>query len=321
MTKRRDKVVFIEAEEQILKEGGDRLEYCLELFMRDMTMRNLAYHTKRWYKENLMIIHRSLQELGYPLEPINTTESMLKDVIIYCMEKLKNNPTTINHRIRSMKQFYSFLYNQSIISTNPTITIQKQKGKKERIKPFDKDELKALLDQPDRKDFVGFRDYTIMLILLDTGVRLSELVNMKTTDIYMEQGKILVLGKGSKEREVPFQVTTKEQLKRYIKVRGELHHDYLWISREDNPISRKNVQDRLKQYGELAGISNKRVSPHTFRHTCAKLYITGGGDIFSLQELLGHSSLEMCRHYVSLWGSDLQTMHRKFSPVESITRR
>lgn len=321
MSKRRGKIEFTEVKEMVLKEGGGDFNYCLELFIRDMTMRNLAYHTKRWYKENLVIVHRSLKEIGHPLEPIHLTEDMLKDVIAFCMEQLKNNTTTINHRIRSMKQFFSFLYNQSIISVNPTINIQKQKGIKVRIKPFEEDEVRALLAQPDKKSFVGFRDYTIMLVFLDTGVRLSELVNIKTTDISIEQGKILVLGKGNKEREVPFQATTREQLKRYLKVRGETHHDYLWIAHDEKPLARKTIQDRVKLYGEKAGIKGKRVSPHTFRHTCAKLYITGGGDIFSLQELLGHSSLEMCRHYVSLWGADLQKMHRKYSPVESITRR
>ncbi|TWI56093.1 tyrosine-type recombinase/integrase [Halalkalibacter nanhaiisediminis] len=122
---------------------------------------------------------------------------------------------------------------------------------------------------------------------------------MKTTDLFLDSGKVTVLGKGSKERDVMFQATTKEQLKRYLKVRGSVHHDYLWIAHDDKPLTHKTIQDRLKKYGEMARV-NKRVSPHTFRHTCAKMYILQGGDIFSLQQLLGHSSLEMCRHYVSL---------------------
>ncbi len=138
-----------------------------------------------------------------------------------------------------------------------------------------------------------------MLVLIDNGVRLSELVNMKITDISLESGKINVLGKGSKEREVMFQATSREQIRRYLKIRGTLQHDYLWVAHDDNHLSRKTIQDRLKKYGEMAGV-NKRVSPHTFRHTCAKMYIMQGGDIFSLQQLLGHSSLEMCRHYVVL---------------------
>jgi len=159
-----------------------------------------------------------------------------------------------------------------------------------------------------------------MLVLIDTGVRLCELVNMKITDISIERGKIIVLGKGNKEREVMFQATTREQLRRYLKIRGTVHHDYLWVVHDDKPLARKTIQDRLKKYGKMAGL-NKRVSPHTFRHICAKMYIMQGGDIFSLQQLLGHSSLKMCRHYVTLFGTDLQNMHRKFSPVESLIKR
>lgn len=83
-------------------------------------------------------------------------------------------------------------------------------------------------------------------------------------------------------------------------------------------LNRRIIQQRLELYGKSAGLSQVRASPHTFKHTCAKLYITRGGDILSLQKLLGHSSLEMVKHYVNLWGSDLQQMHKKFSPVEGL---
>jgi integrase/recombinase XerD len=320
MARRRGKIETSETIEHFLKEGGEDFDYCVEQFFKDMVMRNLSYHTKRWYKENIAVIKRALLDLGHPLGPVDTTEEFLKDVVFYCTDRLKNNPTTVNHRIRTMKQLYSFLYNESFISSNPAARLVRQKGKVEKIKPFTEDEIQELLSQPIKQEFVGFRDYTIMLVLLDTGVRLSELINIKVTDVSIDGGKIMVVGKGNKERDVMFQATTKEQLRRYLKIRGEVHHDYLWVSQDNKPLARKTLQDRLKLYGERARI-NKRVSPHTFRHTCAKLYITQGGDIFSLQQLLGHSSLEMCRHYVSLWGSDLQKMHRKYSPVESIIRR
>ncbi|MDP4086076.1 MAG: tyrosine-type recombinase/integrase [Bacillota bacterium] len=93
-----------------------------------------------------------------------------------------------------------------------------QKGKVEKIKPLTDDEVHALFKEPLKQEFVSFRDYTIMLVILDTGVRLSELINMKVTDVSINDGKILVLGKGNKERDVMFPVTTKEQLRRYIKI-------------------------------------------------------------------------------------------------------
>jgi site-specific recombinase XerD len=144
MVKRRRTVIEeLQEVEETLVSGGEDFQICLDLFLKDMSMRNLAYHAKRWYKENLTIVKRALENKKYSSAPLHCTEKMLKDVIIYCMEQLGNNPTTINHRIRSMKQFYSFLHNESIIPIDPTHSLQKQKGKKEQIKPFTDDEVKT----------------------------------------------------------------------------------------------------------------------------------------------------------------------------------
>jgi len=110
-------------------------------------------------------------------------------------------------------------------------------------------------------------------------------------------------------------------LKKYLRVRGDISgNPYLFVSSEDKPIKRRNVQERLSIYGKKSGIEGVRISPHTFRHTFAKFYILRGGDPFSLQALLGHSTLDMVRHYVNLWGSDLQKMHRQYSPVDHLLR-
>jgi len=153
---------------------------------------------------------------------------------------------------------------------------------------------------------------------LDTGVRLIELENMKVDNVDLQNNRILVFGKGAKEREVIFQTTTKQYLMRYLMLRDKLTHDYLWISDIGTKLNRKSLHDRLKLYGQKASLTKVRVSSHTFRHTFAKMYIINGGDIFSLQKLLGHSSLDMVRHYVNLWGSDLQRMHKKYSPVQCL---
>jgi len=117
MGKRRRTVIEnLHEEEQTLVSGGEDFQLCLDLFLKDMTMRNLAYHTKRWYKENLRIIERTLKNLKYSTARLHTNEKMLKDVIVYCMEQLGNNPTTINHRIRSINNFMRFyIVNQSYL--------------------------------------------------------------------------------------------------------------------------------------------------------------------------------------------------------------
>ncbi len=291
---------------------------CVKMFLDEMELKNLAFHTKRWHKENLHYVKQALMHFDLSTTPTEISEGHLKKCILYWKRDCSLAPTTINHRIRSIKQLYAFLITNEMILTSPAEKLGKLKTPKVIIRPFEEDELKRLLAQPDRSSFVGYRDYTIMLILLDTGVRLSELINMKMADVDLQGGKIVVWGKGSKERAVIFQATTRRFLQRYIRLRGSVNHDYLWITDLGEDLKHRTLQERLKMYGNQAGLINVRVSPHTFRHTCAKLYIMKGGDILSLQKLLGHSSLEMVRHYVELWGSDLQQMHKKFSPVEGL---
>lgn len=303
---------------QPLVKGGDNFDYCVQLYLDDLELRNLSYHTRRWHRENLHYSKKTLDELGISIEPINISDTDLKQCILHWKRKCNLSPTTINHRLSSMKQLFLFLYREGIINDIPTEKLVKLKTPKVVIRPFEEDELKRLFSQPDKSTFVGFRDYTLMLVLLDTGVRLIELENMKVQDVDLNGNKILVFGKGAKEREVVFQKTTKQALFRYIVLRGQLDHDYLWISDTSVPMKRRNMEERLTIYGNKADLKNVRVSPHTFRHTCAKMYIKKGGDVLSLQKLLGHSTLEMVKHYVDLWGSDLQQMHKKYSPVEGL---
>jgi len=289
-------------------------------FIDEMDLKNLAFHTKRWHRENLHYVKETLLKLNLPTIPSDITESNLKQCILYWKRECSLSPTTINHRIRSIKQLYKSLINSEVISFSPADRLSKLKAPKLIIRPFEEDEVRRLLNQPDKATFVGYRDYVIMLLLLDTGVRISELVSIKMDDVDPQGGKVKVWGKGAKEREVIFQNTTKRFLCRYIQLKGSTDHEYLWITDTGNQINPRLVQERLSIYGRQAGLDSVRVSPHTFRHTCAKMYIMRGGDILSLQKLLGHSSLEMVRHYVDLWGSDLRQMHKKFSPVEGLFR-
>ena len=148
------------------------------------------------------------------------------------------------------------------------------RDRKRIVETFDNQQIKALFKACDLRTFVGLRDYTIMMLLLETGVRVNELVGIKTTDIIWEQKVIRIRNtKGGFERFVPIQDKMINQLKKYIAVRGSVDTDYLFITRDDTPLSKKQVQDRIKEYGKKAGIKNVRCSPHTFRHTFAKLCV------------------------------------------------
>ncbi|MFA7467606.1 MAG: tyrosine-type recombinase/integrase [Desulfotomaculaceae bacterium] len=307
--------------ELIEKYGNMTWEEATEHFIDSMKMKGLSYHTRRWHRENLQAVIKVLKLKEYPTEPGLITEAMLREVVLHMIDSALS-PTTINHRVRSLKQLYQYLTAEGLVNGNPAERLERKKARSARTEAFTEEQLRAILAAPDKSQFVGLRDYTFMLLLLDTGVRLSELVNIKLVDLKMVENEVVITeGKGCKSRRVFVSAKTKEMIKKHLRVRGDIPgNPYLFVSVEDKPMKQCNVQERLTIYGKKAKIEGVRVSPHTFRHTFAKLYIMRGGDPFSLQAMLGHSTLDMVRHYVNLWGSDLQKMHRQFSPVDHLLR-
>lgn len=293
----------------------------VNLFIDSLKAKGLSYHTRRWHQENLLAIKKGLMAQSMATEPGIITEGMIQDVVLKMIDA-GLSPNTINHRVRSLKQFYTYLVAEMMVATNPAEKLDRKKPSQAVIEAFTEDQLQAMLAAPDRTKFVGLRDFTIMLLLLDTGVRLSELVGIELVDMKLHESEIVITkAKGGKQRRVFISAKTKEAIQKYLRVRGDIPgNQSLFVSSEDKPMTRRNVQERLAIYGKMAKIEGVRVSPHTFRHTFAKMYIVRGGDPFSLQALLGHSTLDMVRHYVNLWGSDLQKMHRQFSPVSHLLK-
>jgi integrase/recombinase XerD len=144
---------------------------------------------------------------------------------------------------------------------------------------------------------------------------------LKTGDIFFREQEIRITkGKGGRARRVPFQQTCAKIIRRYLDIRGKLETDALFVNMNNEQISTRALQEKMQAYGLAANISGVRVSPHTFRHTMAKLYILNGGDPFTLQRILGHATLDMVDYYVELFSSDIKQQHKKFRPVENMKR-
>lgn len=160
------------------------------------------------------------------------------------------------------------------------------------------------------------RSRAILLLLLDTGMRASELINMTLQDVDMKTNKVRVMGKGSKERSVPISSRTGQALWRYLAQREQRRpQDPVFITTTGGQLSRRDLYHRLKEIGKRAGVAD--VHPHRFRHTFAITYLRNGGDVYTLQAILGHSTLEMVRHYARIAQTDVETVHRRASPVEN----
>jgi len=158
---------------------------------------------------------------------------------------------------------------------------------------------------------------------LKVGDRVSELVNIDIDDINLNEGLIKIrAGKGNKEQVLPIGSVVRKLLWKYLNcfrpqpLTTKIHG--LLLNSDGLKLTRNGVQQMLRRCGRRAGISGVRCSPHTFRHTFAKNYLVNGGDIFSLQKILGHSSLASVRSYLNLFGTDIKKLHQKYSPADNL---
>ena len=232
------------------------------------------------------------------------------------------SPFSIQGYVRAIKAFWTWLFDEGFITSNTMSALKLPKAPKKIVNTFSQEQIQHVMKSIDQKSPRGFRDYLILLILLDTGIRLSELVGLKIDDIDFGQNCFLVCGKGDKERLVPFGSRVRHALWQYIRnLRPEQQIDDInQVLLTDNgyPLRSRAVQIMINRLGKKAGVTGVRCSPHTFRHTFAKNYLLLGGDVFSLQRILGHSSLEVVKLYINLAASDVSEQHRRFSPVDNM---
>jgi len=223
---------------------------------------------------------------------------------------------------RTIKAFWSWLMDEGYITHNSMTSLKLPKTPRKVISTFSQEQIQRILSAIDKKSSHGFRNHIMILLLLDTGVRLSELINLQVDDIDFLQSYILVKGKGNKERVVPFGSQVRRILRRYIMhFRPEPDSPRtgeVFLTEDGLPLKPRAVQSMLLRLSKKAKISGIRCTPHRFRHTFAKQYLMAGGDIFSLQKILGHTSLEVVKIYVNLITSDILQQHRKFSPVDNV---
>jgi integrase/recombinase XerD len=232
---------------------------------------------------------------------------------------------TVNCYLRAIRAFWSWLIREEIILSNPFARVRIPKPPQKVMPTFSESQLQALLGVIHTSTPIGFRDWSIILMLLDTGIRASELVGLTAKNVNLDDGIVKVNGKGTKERIVPIGARVQRAIWKYLQ-----HHrpqpanplcDNLFLTRNGEPITVNRLETIIENYGRKAGIEGIRCSPHTFRHTFAISYLRNGGDVFSLQQILGHSSLDVVRVYVNLAETDVKACHRRFSPADNMELR
>lgn len=287
----------------------------IKMFLSVCELKGLSKNTIAYYEQRL----RFFKDWITPAvdSPADTTTQHIRDYISDLQKKV--SVTTVNHSICSLSAFFNYLEDEGYIEVNPMHKIKKVRAARKIIQAFSDEQVKELLGVLDRSRFSGIRDYTLMILLLDTGLRISEALGLRIGDLSIPAGTAVVTGKGNKQRIVIFGNKTRRTLTEYIARRGDdLETDMLFVSEFGEPIKIDQVDENFRRYGERAQVSGVRVSPHTFRHTFARNWIISGGDPFSLQHLLGHTSLEVTRRYVQLATSNIQAAHTRVSPVDKM---
>jgi len=235
--------------------------------------------------------------------------------------RVKVSYTTVHHYFVVLANFFGWVVSEGFMQESPTAKIKITKPKVKVIKPYTREEIERMIgicdcDCENHARFLGSRNKAIILVLLDSGVRLSELVGMKVEDITTSNGNIRVMGKGSKERIVRIGKVAQKALWRYLMHRPDNGCQELWLSEEKRPLSCGGVQCFVRRLKERAGIKGSG-SVHRFRHTFALNFLRVDKNVFNLQYLLGHSELEMVRRYTATLGmEDALKAHEKASPAD-----
>lgn len=238
----------------------------------------------------------------------------------------KMSDLTLHGYAQVVKTFCRWLYLEELLDKNPSARLALPKVGSYVIKAFTRQHLEAMLDVCDKSKSLGFRDYTMVALMADTGVRLGELAGLTLDNFYQvdSQGKshIKVLGKGKREREVGVSPQVAKLLWKYARVHRhpkDPNERHIFVGRYGNPLSKRGIEDLIFRIREAAGITDVRCSPHTFRHTFSTMYLEQGGTIHKLSRELGHSKIAVTENYIkSLPLSVARQDHEIYSPVRQL---
>lgn len=252
------------------------------------------------------------------IEAVNGVDTT---VILAWLIDLAKNGLSAKSRARhliSIRGFFKFLLNEKIISTNPLKNVDIPKTGRSLPKFLTIQEVSDLLDAPDTENPRELRNSAMMEIMYGSGLRVSELIFLKLQDVNLDAGFVRVMGKGSKERIVPFgshacNITRKWIQEGRTALLNRISTPYLFIAKAGKPMTRQGFWKILKKYGVMAKLS-KNITPHTLRHSFATHLLEGGADLRSVQTMLGHSDISTTQIYTHVSRDYLIKMHRKYHP-------
>ncbi len=242
---------------------------------------------------------------------------LIHGFLISCRRKSVSNRSNAR-RVSALNAFFSYLNLHGHISRNPFLTVDLPKSGRSLPKALSMDEVNKLLELPPSPSPLVLRNQTMLLLLYSTGLRVTELVTLPMVACNLSAGFLKVIGKGDKERLVPFASVAKEAIESYMEharpliLKGK-QSNYVFVTSRAKPMSRARFWQIVRETATVSGIS-KAVSPHMLRHSFATHLLAGGADLRAVQIMLGHADISTTQIYTHIDQDRLKTIHRSFHP-------
>lgn len=289
------------------------LEQAFEEFIKYCKIKNLSNQSILHYQYSF---DKFIGFVGDNQAVKSITKDVVGDYILYLKEDDNINDVTINTYLRGLR---AILYYFMRLGYMDKFKIQLIKAEKKAKQVYTDEELEILLTKPNMKkcSFTEYRNWVLINFLLGTGARISTVANVLIGDIDFENDFIrFTKTKNKRQQLIPMSTSLKAVLIEYLQIRGGDETDYLFCNEYGQGMTTDGLKQAVKRYNRSRGVM--RTSCHAFRHTFAKKYILAGGDMFRLQKILNHSSLDMVREYVDMFASDLQKDFDTFNPLDQL---
>lgn len=293
------------------------LTNCIDEFLIEQQIRGNSKNTVVYYSRCLGFFADFIDNSNYSINKLTVADC--KQYYFYLTQK-DITTTSVQTYIRALRSFLSWCYDENYITDNISERFKLPKAQRKTIDVLTDTEIQRLFACFSSFSFLDIRNYCIVALMLDSGLRLNEVVTLESGNVHIAEGYIIVNGKGNKQRIVPLGLHSKKALLRYS-ARIPLKCDKTPLFLKDNltPLNQSTIKQLFRKLKIKAEIP--RLRPHLLRHTFATRYLENGGDIYSLQMILGHTSLEMVKKYIHLTNAKTAVNFTSYSPLDNVLKK
>ena len=278
--------------------------------------RGLSKNSIISYEHDLIKLTKFL-EIDKRIKPLQLSPEIIKEFIRHLSKDV--SPSTQSRIISGIKSFYEYLLFEKLIKSNPLAEIEQPKTQRKLPDTLSIDEINLMVSKIEKNKNEYYRNIAIIETMYGCGLRVSELINLKISDLYLDEDFLKVTGKGNKQRLVPISSINKKCIVNYLnesrsKIKiNPIHSDTLFLNRRGKGLTRAMIFTIVKKLTKSVGIK-KNISPHTFRHSFATHLLENGADLKTIQQMLGHESITTTEIYTHLDNSALVNVMKKFHP-------